>query len=86
MDFSIVYATTRDLYFKIGMSELERTLKTQGHRGFCSLHNSASVEGYTEQVLQTLDKGSCMSVWFVYLHYFYFQDMDPTRSKKDMGL
>ncbi|KAK6982593.1 L-fucose kinase, partial [Biomphalaria glabrata] len=56
VDLTAEFAWKRKLFFKIGEQHLKRTLETQGHEGFCNLHNSASVEGYTESVLQMLDK------------------------------
>ncbi|KAH9499097.1 hypothetical protein Btru_006679 [Bulinus truncatus] len=56
VDLAAEFSWKRKLFFKIGEQHLKQTLETQGHRGFCNLHNSASVEGYTESVLQLLDR------------------------------
>ncbi|XP_005105725.1 L-fucose kinase [Aplysia californica] len=55
-DIGAEFQWKRDLFFKIGAIDLEKTLNTQGNKGFCCLHNSASVEGYADSLLQTLDK------------------------------
>ena len=49
----------RNLFFKVGQEDLKHTLLNQGNKGFCSLHKSASVEGYTGLLLEALDKGMC---------------------------
>ncbi|CAL1547211.1 unnamed protein product [Lymnaea stagnalis] len=56
VDVEAEFVWKRKLFFKIGEEHLRKTLETQGHQGFCSLHNSASVEGYTGSVLSMLDR------------------------------
>ncbi|KAK3697445.1 hypothetical protein RRG08_031209 [Elysia crispata] len=55
-DIEAEFEWRRNLFFKVGQEDLKHTLLNQGNKGFCSLHKSASVEGYTGLLLETLDK------------------------------
>ncbi|XP_059142125.1 L-fucose kinase-like [Physella acuta] len=55
-DVETEFAWKRKLFFTVGEQHLKKTLQCQGHLGFCSLYNSASVEGYTGAIFSVLDK------------------------------
>lgn len=41
----------------MSINEISNTLTQQGNKGFRCIYNSAAVDGYSQLILQTLDKG-----------------------------
>ncbi|CAG5122605.1 unnamed protein product [Candidula unifasciata] len=56
IDLGAEFLCKRKLFYKVGEIQLQKALTAQGHKGFCSFFNSASVEDHASSVLQTLDK------------------------------
>ncbi|XP_041375931.1 L-fucose kinase-like [Gigantopelta aegis] len=46
----------KELFYKISQQDLVHVLTNREHKGFCNVFNSASVENFSQQILQTLDK------------------------------
>ena len=49
----------RELFFAVSEKEIAMALTEQRNVGFRHVYNSAVVEGYCNQLMETLDTGTC---------------------------
>ena len=61
--------TCRELFFKVSQREIAVALKEQKNVGFRHVYNSAVIEGYCNQLMETLDAGnrSCYIILNIFL-------------------